>query len=252
MVVGYDWTGLYIGGHIGGGWGSSNFSDPGASSTLLNCCLLLGVGNNFAPLPDKNNGSFLGGVQAGALYQFGRLVVGSDFDASWARLKSSGGAVMAPVAGANFANEIYSSRSNWTATSTAVVGIARDHWLIYSKGGLAAANYSYGLSVAGLGGFGGAAPFAFGAGASSTVIGWTTGVGVKWALTENWIVSGEYDYLNFGSKAQNLSGSFTAVPANFGGAGVGSAATFTPTFNQSISQVKLGLNYKFAPTFLMW
>jgi hypothetical protein len=65
-------------------------------------------------------------------------------------------------------------------------------------------------------------------------------------------VSGEYDYLNFGSKAQNFSGQFTAAPVNFGGAGIGLGATFSPTFNQSISEVKPGLSYKFAPSVMIW
>jgi outer membrane immunogenic protein len=247
-VAVFDWTGIYIGGHVGGDWQRTEFSDPGAFTTLFNCCLFIGTGNNFGQATNSNGSSFLGGVQAGAMYQIGRLVVGSDFDWSWTNLKGSGGAGIPPNVGGDFATEAYSSRVNWTATSTAVVGIARDHWMLYSKFGLAAANYSYSLGIAGLEG-GGAVPFAFASNSSNTVIGWTTGVGVKWAITDNWVVNGEYDYLNFGSKAQSFSGVFTATPAAFGGS---PAATFTPSFNQSISQVKLGLSYKFAPGVLFW
>jgi outer membrane immunogenic protein len=247
-VVGYDWSGLYIGGHVGGAWQSTNFSDPGAFGTLINCCIFLGAGNNFGPSTNSTGSSFLAGVQAGGLYQIGRLVVGSDFDWSWTRLRANGSASIAPNLGGDFVNETYSSRVNWTATSTAVVGIARDRWMLYSKAGLAAANYSYTLGINGLEG-GGVNPFAFASTTSNTVIGWTTGVGVKWAISENWVVNGEYDYMNFGSKAQTFNGNFTATPAGFGG---GTAATFTPTFYQSISQVKLGLNYKFSPGFLIY
>jgi len=75
---------------------------------------------------------------------------------------------------------------------------------------------------------------------------------VKWAFAENWFINLEYNYLDFGSKAQNFSG-----PCNAGGPGCGGlfAVAFNPTFNQHISQVELGLNYKFNTGpggFLFW
>jgi opacity protein-like surface antigen len=73
---------------------------------------------------------------------------------------------------------------------------------------------------------------------------------VKWAFADNWFLNAEYDYLDFGSQKQNLSGTFSATPAAFPGSNP--SATFTPTFRQYISEVKVGLNYKFSPGFLFW
>ena len=37
-----------------------------------------------------------------------------------------------------------------------------------------------------------------------TQVGWTAGAGLEYALTDNWSVRAEYDYLGFGSKQLNL------------------------------------------------
>jgi outer membrane immunogenic protein len=187
----YDWSGVYIGGHIGGGWDTTKFADPDAFSNLVNC--------SFPAL----------------------------------------------AGGTSLATERYSVDTKWTATSTLTVGLARDRWMFYSKTGFAAAENTYKLNIAGSS-FG--APFAFSSSTDDTVVGWTFGTGVKWAFADNWFVNAEYDYLDLGSKAQNLSGTFSATPAG----AVNPTATFTPTFRQYISEVKVGLNYKFSPGLLFW
>src|SRR5437879_7647527 len=61
----YNWTGFYIGGHVGGAFSSDN---------------------NFNGLTTGNNGNgrFLGGLQAGADYQFApNWVVGAEAQYSW-------------------------------------------------------------------------------------------------------------------------------------------------------------------------
>src|SRR5277367_5024390 len=61
----YNWTGFYIGGHVGGAFSSDN---------------------NFHGLTTGNNGNgrFLGGVQGGADYQFApNWVVGAEAQYSW-------------------------------------------------------------------------------------------------------------------------------------------------------------------------
>jgi outer membrane immunogenic protein len=246
----YDWGGAYFGGHVGGGWSTTTYTDPGALSTLNNCCFMVSETSNTSGSTDTTNNSFLGGTQVGFMYQIGRLVVGSDFDWSKTSLNGTGtGNTFGPSGGgSSFGNETYSVKTNWTATSTATVGIARDRLMLYSKAGVAWANNNYGLNIAGAN-FG--TPFAFGGTTSQTVTGWTVGVGLKWAIWDNWFASVEYDYLDFGSKAQNISGTFSAQPAQFN-PNPNPGATFSPTFNQNISEVKVGLNYKFSPGFLFW
>ena len=67
----FSWTGFYIGGHVGGGFERSSWSDP-----------FTGANNAFT-----SGAGFLGGAQAGANVQFNRLVLGVEGDFSYAGLK---------------------------------------------------------------------------------------------------------------------------------------------------------------------
>lgn len=244
----YDWTGVYVGVHVGGGWQTTSFADPSAGPIMFNCCFLIGNVNTPGPIPDGNGSSILGGVQAGWMYQVARLVIGAEFDWSATSLKSSGTTSFTTIAAGNFSNDTYSEKTDWIATSTATVGIARDAWLLYSKAGAAFADDKYGINIAGSGTFfGGPVPFSFSSTVNKIVPGWTVGAGIRYALGQSLLVSAEYDYLNFGSKTPNLSGAFTAAPT-----GVNTAAAFTPGFNQGISEVKLGIDYKFGHDLLFW
>src|SRR5260370_29051542 len=69
----YNWTGFYIGGHLGGAFSSNNNFNG------------LTTGNN-------NNGRFLGGVQVGADYQFApNWVLGIEGQYSWLANNNGGG-----------------------------------------------------------------------------------------------------------------------------------------------------------------
>ena len=143
------------------------------------------------------------------------------------------------------AAETYGVSTKWTGTATTSIGIARDRWMLYSKAGVAWARHEYTLGVNGfataLGG-----PFAFGVPTTTdTRVGWTVGTGVKWALADNWFLNVEYDYMDFGSKAQNFATTCVSPAAAGCGLGAPVGAVFSPTFNQNISEVKAGLNYKF-------
>jgi outer membrane immunogenic protein len=248
VPLAYDWSGVYIGGHIGGGWETTKFADPTEFSNLVNCCIFIGSTNSGSGAADLHTSSFLGGAQAGWMYQTGRLVLGGDFD--WSATHMSGtanGVNFTPFTGSTArATETFNVDNKWTATSTITLGLARDRWMFYSKTGVAAAENTYRINASGLGGLAGTTPFAFSSSSvNDTIVGWTVGTGVKWAFADNWFLNAEYDYLDFGTKTQNLSGTFTAPPPAF-------AATFTPTFRQYISEVKVGLNYKFSPGFLFW
>jgi opacity protein-like surface antigen len=70
---------------------------------------------------------------------------------------------------------------------------------------------------------------------------------VKLAVSGNWFVNAEYDFLDF-DKVESLPGTFTAPP-QFPAL---TAATFRPTFNPAISEVKVGLNYKFTTSLSLW
>jgi opacity protein-like surface antigen len=65
------------------------------------------------------------------------------------------------------------------------------------------------------------------------------GVGVEYALTDNWTTKFEYNYIDYGNKIVN----FTNVECDVG------VGCFTSTNRQTIKEVKqiakIGVNYKF-------
>jgi outer membrane immunogenic protein len=60
----FSWTGFYIGGNVGAGWGRGDINDT------------VGL-MNFAT---SNNASFIGGGQIGGNYQIGAFVIGAEAD----------------------------------------------------------------------------------------------------------------------------------------------------------------------------
>src|SRR5580704_6667682 len=77
----YDWSGMYIGGVIGGAWGTNDISDPGLGivGTLLGVPVVQSV----------NPSAFIGGIEGGSRYQFAKLVVGWEADITWGSLNGT-------------------------------------------------------------------------------------------------------------------------------------------------------------------
>jgi outer membrane immunogenic protein len=108
----YNWSGFYIGGHIGGGFENSSWTDP-----------FTGSNDTF------NNSGFLGGAQIGVNTQFNWLVLGLEGDFSWtSAIKGTGTD--------SFGDSITTS-PQWTSTVTGRIGAAFDRLLVYGKGGVA-------------------------------------------------------------------------------------------------------------------
>ncbi len=218
-----------------------------------------------------NDTSFLGGLQAGANYQIGRLVLGTEFDFSWTGLNSSAtaGMPLTPYFGPylnsyypnnpTYDNESFNSRTNWIATSTTRIGVAADNWLLYGKAGAAWENAKYMLSHAGCVECGLTSdyqPFSWSGTTSDTRLGWTVGVGLEWAFARNWTAKLEYDYMNFGAKMEFFSG--VATGGYYGSTyncyyGPCAATNISASVFQQVSELKAGINYKFDPgSFLFW
>jgi outer membrane immunogenic protein len=156
----YNWTGFYIGGHVGGDW----------------------TGNNNL---DGNGGRFLGGVQVGADYQLDpNWVIGIEGQYSWLANNNNGGV---PFAITGLATET----TRGLGSATGRVGWTWGPGLLYIKGGYAFADKSLGVTVAGV-----PAPFAV---TGNSKNGWTAGAGLEYQFAPNWSVKGEYQYYNFGS-----------------------------------------------------
>jgi outer membrane immunogenic protein len=180
MTPVYNWSGVYIGAHIGGGWSSADLGDPVSNITIHNSA-----------------SGFLGGGQIGANWQWSSLVLGLQADISGTDLDSSSSAPFPITATVN-------QKTDWVSTLTGRVGYAMNNWLAYAKGGVAWAHDKYAVINALPPGnaFGG-----------DTRTGWTIGVGVEYGFAPNWSGFIEYDYLDFGTHDGSLIQVTTGLPA---------------------------------------
>jgi outer membrane immunogenic protein len=163
----YNWTGFYIGGHIGGAFsGSTNFGG-------------LATGNS-------NNGVFLGGVQGGADYQFAsNWVIGAEAQYSWL---ASGNI------GATFPGGfVYTNNQRGLGSVTGRLGYTWGPALLYVKGGYAYSDNNESVTLAG-------APAAFGFDSSHSN-GYTVGAGLEYMFAQNWSAKIEYQYYDFGKSS---------------------------------------------------
>lgn len=162
----FSWTGFYIGGNVGYGWGNNTFDyTPFALPTWS---YDLGGANGV-----------FGGLQAGFNYQFANnVVVGLEADLEFANMGSSAILATGPLAAT-----VVSHSLDTFGTIRGRVGYAFDRFLPYFTGGAAWANTSNNGS--------------FGWSSSSTNWGWTVGGGLEYAVTNNWTVKAEYLYLDF-------------------------------------------------------
>ena len=156
----YNWTGFYVGGHIGGAFAGDN-----------------GLQGNDA--------RFMGGVQGGFDYQFApNWVAGIEAQYSW--LNSNNTGVLLP-GGAQL-----TSKNNDIGSVTGRIGYTWGPALVYGKGGYAwRDNPNLGVNVAG-------APVAFTTNGNHRD-GWTLGAGLEYMFAPNWSAKAEYQYYNFGT-----------------------------------------------------
>ena len=165
----YNWTGFYIGGHIGGDWRGSN-----------------AFGNN-------NNGQFIAGVQGGADYQFAQSwVMGVEANYSFKvnDNNNTGFAFVGPGGAAGLVTNNSSNRG--LGSVTARLGWTWGPGLLYVKGGYGFRDNgsNIGVTVAGL-------PVAFTYNRRQD--GYTIGGGLEYMFTQNWSGKLEYQYFNFGN-----------------------------------------------------
>src|SRR5450631_2195009 len=160
----YNWTGFYLGAHLGGAFSSdNNFSG-------------LSTGNN-------GNGRFLGGLQGGADWQFApNWVVGAEAQYSW--LSGSVGAVFP----GGFA---YTNSQRGLGSVTGRFGYTWGPGLVYVKGGYAYSDNNEKVTLNGV-------PAAFAINGNHRD-GYTVGAGAEYMFAPNWSAKAEYQYYNFGS-----------------------------------------------------
>jgi high affinity Mn2+ porin len=94
----YDWTGFYVGGHFGYGWGRSDWAANGHGALAPALIGSLDFFNAFDFF--KGTGSYVSGLQAGYDYMFpSRLVLGVEADVSFPNSIGKTQAVSSPSIG---------------------------------------------------------------------------------------------------------------------------------------------------------
>ena len=211
-----SWSGIYLGAHIGGLFGSKTF-----------------ISNSAAPsgIIDANSSvrSWLGGLQTGYNYQIDWLVLGVEGEFTWSR--AHGGFPCF-----SFGDQVCSAEPEWIGSLAGRVGAAFGPALFYVKGGAAWVHNTYSniATCAGVqpiisGGI--RAPCGDLFTASETRPGWVVGVGGEYRFTPNWSVKVAYDYLRFGERSISLTD--------------GQGGFHTELIWQDMHLIKAGVNYRF-------
>ena len=170
-----SWTGFYVGGHGGYGWGDTDWNFVSSSG----------------PVTDRASQSFshdikggFGGGQVGYDWQSGKFVFG--VEASWSASDING--TFLSTFGA--ADDVYNTKISDYFTVTGRLGVAWDRALVYAKGGYANANIKVSTTDVVPGNVGSAS-------SSERHGGWAAGGGLEWKFAQNFSLGVEYLYLQF-------------------------------------------------------
>lgn len=164
----YDWSGYYVGGHLGYIWGRARVEEDGVETEH-----------------NASTDGVIGGVLAGYNWQSGPVVFGVEGDFGWTHAHGVGVAITTVTTQAPNNYDL-----NWTTHARGRVGYAANDWLFYVAGGFALADLD----------------FQEGAITTTQVItggkyyGWSVGGGVEHAFTHNLVGRVEYLYDDFGHK----------------------------------------------------
>jgi outer membrane immunogenic protein len=192
FVPAYTWTGLYVGGEFGGGWGHSQTTFDSGNRVFPS-------GTSLAPL---NTSGVLGGVALGYNYQiYGPLVLGVEGNFDWGNLQGSATSQSPTVP---FSRTVDFTGNNLLANVSGRLGYAWNNVLLYGKGGAGWGKSPRTVTTINAAGL-----------VQSTSIGEEWGVarplvggGVEWAFAPNWSLKAEYDYLfaNQTNSSENANG----------------------------------------------
>jgi outer membrane immunogenic protein len=189
-----SWTGLYIGGNVGYGWGAgkTDFSflpDETAFDT------------KNATLDSKPEG-VIGGAQIGYNWQMGAIVTGLEADIQGSGIKGSAKSPLASIGGAPAIGSFRSSddRLSWFGTVRGRLGATlTPSFLLYATGGLAygevkdSANTFFTTAEQ--------MPVSV----NQTKVGWTAGAGAEWMFAHNWSAKLEYLFVDLGKTSVTVA-----------------------------------------------
>jgi outer membrane immunogenic protein len=244
IAPGVNWTGFYVGGHIGYGWADKDFSLPDIAGQKFGDCSghyqeCFDFSKLGGPALTHKLSGVLGGVQAGFNLQSNAFVYGVEGQFSWTGMKEDSLSKLGDFRYLDcwygYTKEIdlkAHTDVNWVATLAGRIGYAVDRVLIYAKGGVAFADQDYNWIVTK--GTKDIATAKF----SDTRTGWMVGGGAEWALTHNWSAKLEYNFMEFGTETITAATSVCLY-------GQCSKKDVRVDIDEHMHVVKLGINYRF-------
>jgi outer membrane immunogenic protein len=208
MAPVFSWTGCYVGVHAGAGVMHDTWTD-------------------------ENGTGGLAGGQLGCNYQDGNWVFGAEGEGYWSGIKST----FARSDSEGF-RDIDTTKNKYDFSIAARAGIAFDRTLVYGKAGWVWGRFdfferdtSFCCSLTP------GVPFLETRTGSDTLNGLLLGVGIEHAITNNWTVKLEYNFLRYGSKEISFTNCDNdSTPA---------CSNFTNTVHADKQIFKIGANYLF-------
>jgi outer membrane immunogenic protein len=223
----YDtWTGFYVGGHAGIGWGSDgsqSMTDPAAGPVL----------GGFDPVIFSGSAKLgaVSGIQLGYNWQAtSTWLLGVEGDISLASRNNSNlkapltAAVGFVVPGSSLS---ISADTKWLSSIRGRVGYIWDNNLLYLTGGAAWKNTDFSSRLTAL------APFVSQTNFNNTQTGWVLGGGFDRMLTANWILGAQYLFYQFGTERAGAAFS------------PGGTLPIAYTWKDNVQVLRANLAYKF-------
>jgi outer membrane immunogenic protein len=211
----FSWTGCYVGVHAGAGTMRDTFTD-------------------------ESGGGGLAGGQVGCNYQQGNWVFGAEGEGYWSGMKSTFASSSSLNSEGLISRDDATTKNKYDFSIAARAGIAFDRTFVYGKAGWVWGKFDFNASEARPCCSFDGGPFLGTASGGANLNGLLLGVGVEHAITNNWTVKLEYNYLKFGSKEV----AFTTCD-NTSGPAVTCFPSGTSTIHADKQIFKIGANYLF-------
>lgn len=165
----FSWSGAYIGGEIGWGWGRGKLD------------------GDFDSYSEFKPNGFIGGVYAGYNFDIGNnVILGIDGNFDYNGLKETHDYFS--VGGRPIQTSL-ESKLEWSGAVRARAGYAVDRFMPYIAGGVAFGSVKNSVAIGDN----------YSYSDSKTLTGWTAGAGIDYAATDNILLRLEYRYTDFGN-----------------------------------------------------
>ena len=230
-AVAYNWTGLYVGGYVGGAWAGRDV----ASTEPVNATGLVAWNVSFFDNVYGLGSSVIAGGTVGYNWQApdSRWVFGVEAEVGYFHLQNTVVDINAALQGRPANGSDTTRLGDFYGVIAGRIGYNWNRLLIYAKGGAAFVNKHYDFTDS-------CAILACGINTlfivrDKTDWTWAAGGGLEYGLWDNWSIKGEYLYL-----ATQETRVVSGVASN--------GVTFSVVHSDpGVHTAKFGINYRFGP-----